>query len=128
MAHDQPYRCQCQRAEYAIIRNRRMGRMLTSRNVDVREGKARPLRLVIGENNADLAMTMGTAVRRRAGIHCVAIAASARAVLSALDAHSPDAFVLDLSLDDGSSLPLIAILRQRSADAAIVVFTGYKNE
>jgi len=46
----------------------------------------------------------------------------------ALEAHSPNAFVLDLSLDDGSSLPLIATLRARAPRAVIVVYTGHKNQ
>jgi len=48
-------------------------------------------------------------------------------VLQALETHAPNAFVLDLSLDDGSSLPLIATLRARAPRAAIVIYTGHKN-
>jgi len=61
-------------------------------------------------------------------IQCVAVAASGAAVLAALEAHSPNGFVLDLSLDDGSSLPLIATLRQRAPRAVIVVHTGYRSD
>lgn len=85
------------------------------------------LRLVIGENNADLAMTLMMLFDAEPGIECVAIAASGAAVVAALEAHSPNGFVLDLSLDDGSSLPLIATLRERSPRAVIVVHTGYKS-
>jgi DNA-binding NarL/FixJ family response regulator len=59
---------------------------------------------------------------------CVATGGSASAVLSSVEQHSPNAFILDLSLDDGPSLPLIAKLRERLPSAAIVVFTGHKNE
>jgi len=45
-----------------------------------------------------------------------------------VEQHSPNAFILDLSLDDGPSLPLIAALRGRLPTAVIVVFTGHKNE
>jgi DNA-binding NarL/FixJ family response regulator len=61
-------------------------------------------------------------------MRCVATASSAAAVLRALDEHAPNAFILDLSLDDGSSLPLIGTLRRRLPSAAIVVFTGHRNE
>jgi DNA-binding response OmpR family regulator len=49
-------------------------------------------------------------------------------VLSTLEQHSPNAFILDLSLDDGSSLPLIGKLRASLPKAAIVMFTGHRNE
>jgi two-component system, OmpR family, response regulator len=86
------------------------------------------LRLVIGENNADLATTLTMLFEAEPGIECVAVAASRAAVMAALEAHSPNGFVLDLSLDDGSSLPLIATLRERCPRAVIVVHTGYKSD
>jgi len=86
------------------------------------------LRLLIGENNADLATTLTMLFDAEPDIQCVAVAASGAAVLAALEAHSPNGFVLDLSLDDGSSLPLIATLRQRAPRAVIVVHTGYRSD
>jgi len=86
------------------------------------------LRLLIGENNADLATTLTMLFDAEPDIRCVAVAASGAAVLAALEAHSPNGFVLDLSLDDGSSLPLIATLRQRAPRAVIVVHTGYRSD
>jgi DNA-binding NarL/FixJ family response regulator len=86
-----------------------------------------PLRVLIGENNADLAMTLALLLDETEDIRCVASASSNQAVLAALEAHAPNAFVLDLSLDDGSSLPLIAQLRERLPGAAIVVYTGHRN-
>jgi two-component system uhpT operon response regulator UhpA len=85
------------------------------------------LRLVIGENNADLALTLRLLLNAEPDICCLATASSTSAVLGAFEAHAPNAFVLDLSLDDGSSLPLIATLRARSPRAVIVVYTGHKN-
>jgi len=85
------------------------------------------LRILIGENNADLATTLSMLLDEESDMHCVATASSAAAVLRALDEHAPNAFILDLSLDDGSSLPLIGTLRQRLPQAAIVVFTGHRN-
>jgi DNA-binding response OmpR family regulator len=106
------------------------GKMAESR-VDAaaaRSAESPSLRIVIGENNADLAATLGLLLDAEPDMRCVASASSSSAVLSAAEQHSPNAFILDLSLDDGSSLPLIAKLRGRLPSAVIVVFTGYKNE
>jgi DNA-binding NarL/FixJ family response regulator len=86
------------------------------------------LRILIGENNADLATTLNLLLDSEPDMHCVDTANSSEAVLRGVDEHAPNAFILDLSLDDGSSLPLIRVLRERLPRAAIVVFTGHKNE
>ncbi len=93
-----------------------------------RNDKPPSLRIVIGENNADLALTLALLLDAEPDMLCVATAAAASAVLAAVDEHSPNAFILDMSLDDGPSLPLIAVLRARLPAAVIVVFTGHKNE
>jgi DNA-binding NarL/FixJ family response regulator len=93
-----------------------------------RNGEAPFLRIVLGENNADLAVTLGLLLDSEPDMLCVATGSSSSAVLGAVDEHSPNAFILDLSLDDGPSLPLISMLRERLPSAVIVVFTGYKNE
>jgi DNA-binding NarL/FixJ family response regulator len=85
-------------------------------------------RILIGENNSDLAMTLNLLLDAEPDMRCVCTASSSAAVLRELEQHSPNAFILDLSLDDGSSLPLITTLRERLPTAAIVVFTGHKNE
>jgi DNA-binding NarL/FixJ family response regulator len=90
---------------------------------------ARPLlRVLIGENNSDLAMTLTLLLDAEADIKCVGTVGSSSGVLGALEVQAPNAFVLDLSLDDGSSLPLIATLRSRLPQAVIVVHTGHNNE
>jgi DNA-binding NarL/FixJ family response regulator len=95
----------------------------TARNAELQS-----LRIVIGENNADLAVTLGLLLDAEPDMQCVATGSSATAVLASVDEHAPNAFILDLSLDDGPSLPLISKLRERLPSAAIVMFTGYKNE
>jgi DNA-binding NarL/FixJ family response regulator len=85
------------------------------------------LRIVIGENNTDLATTVSLLLESEPDMSCCAAVSSASAVLGTLEEHSPNAFILDLSLDDGPSLPLISTLRARLPQAAIVVFTGYRN-
>jgi two-component system, NarL family, invasion response regulator UvrY len=87
-----------------------------------------PLRILIGENNSDLAMTLNLLLDAEPDMRCVSTVSSGKAVLQAVEEHAPNAFILDLSLDDGSSLPLLGTLRQRLPAAAIVVFTGHKNE
>ena len=72
-------------------------------------------------------MTLVLLLEDTEDIRCVARASSNKAVMEALELHAPNAFVLDLSLDDGSSLPLIAKLRERLPAAAIVVYTGHKS-
>ena len=94
--------------------------------VQRREGPT--LRILIGENNSDLAMTLNLLLDAEPDMHCVFTASSGSAVLAAVEQYAPNAFILDLSLDDGSSLPLIGKLRQRLPRAAIVVFTGHRNE
>jgi DNA-binding NarL/FixJ family response regulator len=86
------------------------------------------LRILIGENNSDLALTLNLLLDAEPDMRCVSTASSGSGVLRAVEEHRPNAFILDLSLDDGSSLPLIGTLRQRLPGAAIVVFTGHKNE
>jgi DNA-binding NarL/FixJ family response regulator len=85
------------------------------------------LQIVVGENNQDLAITLCLLLETEPDMRCVASESSTSGVLRAAEQHSPNAFVLDLSLDDGSSLPLISTLRARLPHAAIVVFTGHKN-
>jgi DNA-binding NarL/FixJ family response regulator len=86
------------------------------------------LRLVIGENNDDLAMTLSMLLGAEPDMHSIATVGSNSAVLALLETADPNAFVLDLSLDDGSSLPLITTLRARIPQAVIIVHTGYQND
>jgi DNA-binding NarL/FixJ family response regulator len=89
---------------------------------------APPLRIVIGENNTDLATTLSMLLETEPDMACVATVSSTRGVLDATERHQPNAFILDLSLDDGPSIGLIEQLRARLPRSAIVVFTGHKNE
>jgi DNA-binding NarL/FixJ family response regulator len=98
----------------------------TAGSVQWREGSA--LRILIGENNTDLAMTLNLLLDGEPDMHCVSTASSSAEVLRALEEYVPNTFILDLSLDDGSSLPLIGAVRERLPHAVIVVFTGHKNE
>jgi DNA-binding NarL/FixJ family response regulator len=83
-----------------------------------------PLRIVIGENNGDLAASLTALIDLQPDLRCVGRAATADGVLDLAERESPDAYVLDLTLDDGSAIPLIRTLRARQPDCAIIAFTG----
>ncbi len=104
-----------------------MAEQLAALHSDSTNGTAPALRIVIGENNSDLATTVCLLLESEPDMCCCATAASGSAVLAAIEQHTPNAFILDLSLDDGPSLPLISKLRERVPEAVIVVFTGYRN-
>jgi DNA-binding NarL/FixJ family response regulator len=91
------------------------------------EAAAPRLRIVVGENNEDLATTLSLLLDAEPDMTCIARATSSDAVLRRASELLPDAFVLDLSLDDGPSLPLISRLRTQLPEAAIVVYTGHSN-
>jgi DNA-binding NarL/FixJ family response regulator len=104
-----------------------MGEVRAAMDARDASGTKSPLRIVIGENNTDLATTVSLLLESEPDMSCCAAVSSGSAVLRTLEEHSPNAFILDLSLDDGPSLPLISTLRARVPQAAIVVFTGYRN-
>lgn len=83
------------------------------------------LKILIGENHQDLAMTMRLLIDAEPDMECIAAAPTCEEVMQLAEAHHPDGFVLDLSLDDGSSIPLIRKLRDQLPDSVIVVFTGH---
>lgn len=85
------------------------------------------LRIAIGENHADLAESLCLLIDLQDDMHCVGHAASGRDLLTLAARESPDLYILDLSLDDGSSIPLMKTLRTLQPHCAIVIFTGYLN-
>jgi DNA-binding NarL/FixJ family response regulator len=86
-----------------------------------------PIRILIGENNLDIATTLTMLLDAEPDMHCVGAVRTSQELLRIAEQETPNAFVLDLSLDDGSSMPLITTLRSRWTQAAIVVFTGHNN-
>jgi DNA-binding NarL/FixJ family response regulator len=83
-----------------------------------------PLRIVIGENNGDLAASLAALIDLQPDLRCVGQASTTGGVLKLAECERPDAYVLDLTLDDGSAIPLIRTLRARQPGCAIIVFTG----
>jgi DNA-binding NarL/FixJ family response regulator len=83
-----------------------------------------PLRIVIGENNGDLAASLTALIDLQPDLRCVGHASTTAGVLGLAERECPDAYVLDLTLDDGSAIPLIRRLRARHPGCAIIAFTG----
>jgi len=83
-----------------------------------------PLRIAIGENNDDLAASLTVLIDLQPDLHCVGHASTTQGVLALAERERPDAYLLDLTLDDGSAIPLIRTLRSRQPGCAIIAFTG----
>lgn len=89
--------------------------------------KHKPLRIAIGENHADLAESLSLLIDLQDDMQSVGHAASSSGILALAAEESPDLFIVDLSLDDGSSIPLMKVLRARQPHCAIIAFTGLAN-
>jgi DNA-binding NarL/FixJ family response regulator len=83
-----------------------------------------PLRIAIGEDHEDLALALAMLIDLQPDLQCVGHSPTAAGVMDLSLQHSPDAYVLDLTLDDGSCIPLIRTLRARQPDCLIVAFSG----
>ena len=78
----------------------------------------------LGENQADLAQVLSLLLDMQPDLRCSGTAATCAGVLQLAQAVAMDGWLLDLTLDDGSSLPIITALRAANSRAAIVVMTG----
>jgi two-component system response regulator NreC len=92
--------------------------------VDVRQEK---LRLVIGENHPDLAESLAILIDFQPDLTCVGTGRSNAEISVLARELRPDVYVLDLSLDDGSSIPLMRVLRSEQPRAAIIAYTGHSS-
>jgi CheY-like chemotaxis protein len=81
-------------------------------------------RIVLAENNPELAWLLQTVLGQQPGWQCPTVVGSGAALLQAAQAAPADAYLVDLSLDDGSVLPWLARLRQLQRDALVIAFTG----
>lgn len=84
-------------------------------------------RIAIGENHPDLAQSLSMLIDFQSDMRAVGHASSAEGVLRLEATEAPDAYVLDLSLDDGSSIPLMKSLRAARAETVLVAYTGHSN-
>jgi DNA-binding NarL/FixJ family response regulator len=83
-----------------------------------------PLRIAIGEDHEDLATALAMLIDLQPDLQCVGYSPSKAGVVDLASRFVPDAYVLDLTLADGSCIPLIRTLRARQPDCLIIAFSG----
>jgi two-component system response regulator DesR len=86
--------------------------------------EAKPLRIAIGEDNTDLAQMVSMLIGLQPDLLCVGYAPTTSALEALVEAHRPDACLIDLQLADGSALPLIRHLRAAYPACRLVAFSG----
>ena len=86
--------------------------------------QTRPLRVLIAENHRDLSDIMSQLINTEPDMRCVGQVAAACEVLAAARRTEADAVILDLMLQGGSGMPLIAELAQALPSLRIIVFSG----
>jgi DNA-binding NarL/FixJ family response regulator len=84
-------------------------------------------RIAVGENHPDLAESLCMLIDFQEDMQSVGHGSSTESILALEARNAPDAYVLDLSLDDGSSIPLMRTLRAARADTVLIAYTGHSN-
>lgn len=84
-------------------------------------------RIAIGENHPDLAESLCMLINFQEDMEAVGHGSSSDVLLDIEKHSSPDAYVLDLSLDDGSSIPLMRSLRSARESTVLIAYTGHSN-
>lgn len=84
-------------------------------------------RVAVGENHPDLAESLRMLIDFQDDMQSVGHGSSSEALLALEAEQHPDVYVLDLSLDDGSSIPLMKTLREGRADCVLIAYTGHSN-
>ena len=82
------------------------------------------MRVLIAENHRDLSDIMGQLINGEPDMRCVGQVAEAGDVPAAVRRTEADVLILDLMLQGGSGLPLIAELHQAMPSLRIIVFSG----
>lgn len=83
--------------------------------------------IAIGENHTDLALTLATLIDLQADLRCIGHSPTGSGLLAMAEREPADAYLVDLALDDGSSIPMIHTLRSRQPECVIIAFTGLGN-
>lgn len=91
-------------------------------------GTLPPIRVLIAEDHDDLRRTLSALVSAEPDMICVAAVGSTEQVVRAARESRPDVAVLDLSLDDGSSLHLIRELQDVAPGLKIMMYTGHGSD
>lgn len=84
-------------------------------------------RIAIGENHPDLAESLCMLIDFQEDMQAVGHGSNSDALFAIEAASRPDAYVLDLSLDDGSSIPLMRALRAAREQTVLIAYTGHSN-
>ena len=82
------------------------------------------MRVLIAENHRDLSDIMSQLIDTEADMRCVGQVAEAGDVLALARRTEADVLILDLMLQGGSGLPLIAELSAALPSLRIIVFSG----
>jgi DNA-binding response OmpR family regulator len=86
-----------------------------------------PLRILIVEDDAALAFTYRAILSQRG--HTVTVASTCALATDAANTNDFDVAICDLALDDGNSgLDVIAAVRRRNPDTAVVLLTGHEDD
>jgi DNA-binding NarL/FixJ family response regulator len=85
------------------------------------------MRVLIAENHRDLSEVMSQLIDTEPDMHCVGQVSQASEVLLKARDASADVLILDLTLQGGSSLPLIEELTTALPDLRVIVFSGLAN-
>ena len=86
-----------------------------------------PATIAIGENHTDLALTLALLIDLQDDLRCIGHSPTSSGLLTLAEREPADAYLVDLALDDGSSIPMIQSLRSRQPDCVIIAFTGLGN-
>lgn len=84
-------------------------------------------RIAVGENHPDLAESLCMLIDFQQDMEAVGHGSNTDALMKIERERTPDAYVLDLSLDDGSSIPLMKSLRGARAETVLIAYTGHSN-
>lgn len=84
----------------------------------------KPLRVLIAENHRELSDAMRELINAEADMQCVGQVSRAEEVPPAARAAGANVLILDLMLQGGSSLPLLAELTQCLPDLRVIIFSG----
>lgn len=80
--------------------------------------------IALGENNPDLAALLCSLLDLQPDLQCTGLAATCAQVRDLHRAQALDGWLLDLALDDGSSLALLPALRQQQPQCVLLVVSG----
>jgi DNA-binding NarL/FixJ family response regulator len=88
-------------------------------------GNGRPIRVLLAEDNRDLAVAVRALLDAEEDITVAGVVGDALELLDATREASADVVILDLNLDGGSSVPAMRKARETMPGLQVVVYSGY---